>query len=807
MTLQMTWVPFAKGQQIPTLPASLAHGTGTDFEPIAHWDDGSVRVAHYWADWVDGAPVLDWPGDDWPDISWVGSAPVVTELRGKATCAHVGKVVRDTPFRRVTLFEGPLKQPGVPDYAYRRTWVTSFRGHQTILVDHSITWIRPMRDYRVMGVEFAGRPQWCTSVADLSPFASWADRIQWDGAKPLGEGLAAREVVGLTAAIPTSEFNENRKEHYIFADLHGTTIRDRWSIGLPVDALAFSEWPATRRCDDAWIEASGIFPVSCGKKDAVDQYIVDMAEHFHWRATPGRFTEGNPPYNWVVKENRPNAHRPGIGAYYSWGETLWTEYARLGDPELLRCARLMTGHTVQFGQLAHGSKSLIPSEDFSNQLDKWHRNAGAFWKLGEPVGCPPGMPESDWWSAHVGRQPDPMHLHYAWVFDGDQRAKWGFDLWRQTINFGTLVGAINREGNKTIGVMSDWADWYPDDRARVCPYIEQLAVTHMKKPLYDVDPGPLWDPFWVNKALPHVTDATRTALLNYVSACRTKMREEGITRLKDTEAIGLSLLMPRSGGWLEEHLPWVAHQVHRADGVGPGPLGDQFLARQWGHLRKALEASAVIPERTWPVRVPVANLSYGDVGNIGRRGTRFLMKATGNKLSFQLHGISQAADPAGCTWVVTDTAGARIESGSWLWLQLGPSVPATGGYVGNYTVTVPTADANYYVCVGGHALELLPIPGCLGVTLPAGTYFVRCPNRFKLKVPGGLGVLPSVGIASESKESWVEVETALGMLPRMVIGGPTSTVTPNIDIIDFNLIAGGDPQAKLVLTHPMELVL
>jgi hypothetical protein len=151
--------------------------------------------------------------------------------------------------------------------------------------------------------------------------------------------------------------------------------------------------------------------------------------------------------------------------------------------------------------------------------------------------------------------------------------------------------AANREGNKTIGILADLIEWLPQgwgtDEWR--GHLDRMVRAHMRIPLYNVDPGPLWDPLWVGKALRHVSPVVAFELKNYAAACRDKMRALGHTRLKDTESIGLSLVDGRPEV-LREHLPWIAHQVHRADGIGPLSLGDHGLARQWGQYKLALRS-------------------------------------------------------------------------------------------------------------------------------------------------------------------------------------------------------------------------
>lgn len=775
--MRFRWVPHAPGTKWP----------GPNVIDAARWDDGSVRIEHVYEPQT--APTRE----GFPDTSWVRRAPYVQELRGLCQFRFESVNICDyTDGACILRYEGVFRLPdgkGEP-FARTRTWVTSFLGYDEIWVDHSIAWIRPMRDYRVMQVGFntvkARLFQWpITSAA-----SGWHERPWLHGTQPLGEPLAKSYLDALTEGIPQEEFAENKKEQYLFGDLCGTSIRNQWILSAGPETVSPSYFLPPLGPPPEELEASGALgDMSCGSSDAVDDYIVDMARSFHERAAYGRFTSGNPPRKWVAKDNRPSAHRPGIGSYYCWGETLWLEAARQGNSTLYTCAQSMTDHMVQMGQCA---------SDFP--ATRWHR-PGAFWKNGEPFGNPEGMPVTDDWSSHFGRTPDPQGLLYAYLLGGDHRAKWGFDLWRDNANFAGFTGARNRESAKTIGMVADVCEWQPEMRPTWQPYLERLVTTQIGTPGFEQSPNSLWDPLWPQKAWPHLSEELRVKLSAWLIKWNEALDSRGITRNQDTEAMGLTMLGAPWGDKPGRHLPWIAHQVHRAEGVGPGAIGDAFLARQWGHYRKYLERHKVDVDltRTWKTLIPAASISFNDWGNVLKKGTRFTVSTESNTLEFPIRTYPVSGDPDALTIVIQDEAGNKLHVTDWRYT--GSLRENDGSYIRYYALPVPVP-GRYHIRVGGHEAQILVWPGVESVLMPAASYLVGAPFRlaFRRSPSDMQGPMAPITVRGQSPDTWVEIEGGkrLGWMQE-------GQWDPNGGAL--SIIGGNNPEARITLIEPLEVVL
>jgi hypothetical protein len=331
-------------------------------------------------------------------------------------------------------------------------------------------------------------------------------------------------------------------------------------------------------------------------------------------------------------------------------------------------------------------------------------------------------------------------------------------------------------------MVADVLNWIPHHDWS--SYLEQLVGKMLLKPGIDHWPNSLWDPNWIQKALLVLkNDKMKSDLLAWARVWRDSMPT---TRNQDTEALALSVVAgaPKH---LRAHVPVLAHHVLKAEAVGPGALQDAYVARQIGVYCAALKEHGISLDRrrTWPVRIPVAQVSFGDASGVQKRGTRIAIATQTNTLDFALEGIASAGgDAHPCTVVVRGLPWV----GDWRFTK-GTLNPVTGGYRVSYSVPVP-GPGKYEVAIGGHGLEIVMQPNYDGVVCPAGNYIVRAPNLFRFTSDG------SVKVTGQSTSAWIGVNGT----HRLTYGQSTPS---NPDRID--LVGGSDAVALLTLSHDMVL--
>jgi hypothetical protein len=212
----MAWVPLPKGKYFDEASCPRAIDRPSDFEAVAYWDDGSIRVGHLWLhgkayERVEIGTANVAPSGDFPITTWIENAVTIDEqgYACRSGYAGIAEELRDTGFRRVELYESDVLDPEDPDgvaFATQKTYVTSFAGSQDLLIDHSITWTRAMRDRRVYGVWFGGVPQWLYTGKP----GAWHERPWWHGEVPLGQPLTQEHADRAAAHYKRRGFADTR---------------------------------------------------------------------------------------------------------------------------------------------------------------------------------------------------------------------------------------------------------------------------------------------------------------------------------------------------------------------------------------------------------------------------------------------------------------------------------------------------------------------------------------------------------------------------------------------------------------------
>jgi hypothetical protein len=308
---------------------------------------------------------------------------------------------------------------------------------------------------------------------------------------------------------------------------------------------------------------------------------------------------------WIIKENRANLHRVWQNSHYHQAGNAWVMWFRTGDRRMLKWARENSDHYRNVSTISYAEKTAAGFWSIP-----FHQPGGMY----HCKGCTPwgsedtGMIRRDTHAGIYGHWIDPDAHVWAWLMDGEQRARDLFHLWLDTTKqHGTLVSGSRREANNTLAmaVNAYEATLDPD----LIPMIWTLGLSlRTKEPLEKQFPGPMWHPLWINRYYHLTRDPEYVPFI---------LKYGRMPHLGDTWCLALSALAYELSGdktYLTQQFSRIREfprNYYRAEGdpydwygPGPGPLGMRWSEMSLGIFAKALKDAGidaipdVNPERT-----------------------------------------------------------------------------------------------------------------------------------------------------------------------------------------------------------------